>query len=453
MSSWSELSSVVKLWSPFGSVLLILEAKDAKKLLNSKTNISKGKDYNWVRPWLGEGLLLSTGEKWENRRKMLNPTFHFKILEDFMHVFNKESQKMVDILRKESQSGNTVDIHNFVTRCALDIICVTAMGTSSNAQDFPDGDYTKAINDYRRLTKDRSLRPWLRFETTWKLSSLYQRQQESLKMLHGFTTQVIAKRKATFLREKEQAAREDQFGEENDTEMIYFKSKKRLAFLDLLLQVQVEKGEKELSDVDIRQETDTFMLGEHDTTSSSSSFTLFVLGSYPQFQEKVHEELDSIFGNDKHRPVTSEDLNRMKYLEMVIKESLRLYPPVPFIQRTLSTDIPLDDGRILPKGATVGIFIYKIHKDADVFKNPEEFRPERFLPGLESYDALEYIPFSAGQRNCIGQKFAMMEEKVILSTVLRNFKVKVMMPLEDLKLLSEITLRSDNGLPVQLMER
>lgn len=78
---------------------------------------------------------------------MLNPTFHFKILEDFMHVFNKESQKMVDILRKESQSGNTVDIHNFVTRCALDIICVTAMGTSSNAQDFPDGDYTKAINE------------------------------------------------------------------------------------------------------------------------------------------------------------------------------------------------------------------------------------------------------------------------------------------------------------------
>lgn len=87
------------------------------------------------------------------------------------------------------------------------------------------------------------------------------------------------------------------------------------------------------------------MFEGHDTTSANVSFTLFALGAYPDIQEKVWEELDSIFGQDKQRPATSEDLSRMKYLECVIKESLRVYPSVPFIQRSLSTDIVLGQAK------------------------------------------------------------------------------------------------------------
>ncbi|OXA59991.1 Cytochrome P450 4C1 [Folsomia candida] len=285
MSSWGDFyGSVVRLWSPFGTALMVSEAKAAEKLFNSQTNITKGNDYDWVRPWLGDGLLMSTGEKWGHRRKMLTPAFHFKILEDFMQVFNAESQKMVKILKKECQSGNTFDIHHFVTRCALDIICETAMGTSINAQDVHDSDYIKAINEFGRLAQDRSFRPWLHFEILWKLSSLYKKQKAILKTLHGFTNKVIAERKAAFLSEKKAKPSEKSV---DDSENVYFKTKRRLAFLDLLLEVQAEKGEQELSDVDIREETDTFMFEGHDTTSSNVSFTLYALGCYPQIQVKV----------------------------------------------------------------------------------------------------------------------------------------------------------------------
>jgi cytochrome P450 family 4 len=123
--------------------------------------------------------------------------------------------------------------------------------------------------------------------------------------------------------------------------MFIFVAKRRRAFLDLLLEWQKEKGEKELSDNDIREEVDTFMFEGHDTTSTNISFILYALAANPDSQAKVHAELDGIFGNDKERQVTSKDLPEMKYLDCVIKETLRLYPSVPFVQRTLTDDLEI----------------------------------------------------------------------------------------------------------------
>lgn len=123
-----------------------------------------------------------------------------------------------------------------------------------------------------------------------------------------------------------------------------FTAKKKKAFLDLLLDVQEEVGDTQLTDENIREETDTFMFAGHDTTSVGISFTAYVLGAYPEVQRKVRDEMNEIFGDDKSRPVTVEDLSRMKYLECVVKETLRVYPSVPFIQRYLVEDLKLGEG-------------------------------------------------------------------------------------------------------------
>merc|ERR1719273_1268493 len=109
----------------------------------------------------------------------------------------------------------------------------------------------------------------------------------------------------------------------------------------------------------------------------------------------------------------------MKYLECCIKEALRLYPSVPIIGRDIEKDTYID-GQMVPKGTCVIVFVHNLHRNPIIWDKPEEFIPERFLESSKRHP-YAYVPFSAGPRNCIGQRFAMMEEKTILSHVLRRF--------------------------------
>ncbi|CAG7721953.1 unnamed protein product [Allacma fusca] len=121
-------------------------AKDIEKLLSSSSHINKGIEYNFVMPWLGEGLLTSKGSKWLSHRKLLTPSFHFKILEEFMEVFNGQSALFVKILGKDSEGGKkALEISQYITLCTLDIICETAMGKSMNAQREKASPYVRAI--------------------------------------------------------------------------------------------------------------------------------------------------------------------------------------------------------------------------------------------------------------------------------------------------------------------
>lgn len=162
--------------------------------------------------------------------------------------------------------------------------------------------------------------------------------------------------------------------------------------------------------------------------------------------------MQAIF-QDSDRNATLNDLNDMKYLDRVIKEALRLYPPVPKVGRVLSEDVQLDEYKI-PMGCMIGVHIYYLHRDERFFPDPEKFEPDRFLPentaGRHPY---AYIPFSAGSRNCIGRKFAQYEELSVLSSIFRNFKVKTVDKREDVKVASEIILRPLNGINVTIERR
>ncbi|CAG7732155.1 unnamed protein product [Allacma fusca] len=236
------------------------------------------------------------------------------------------------------------------------------------------------------------------------------------------------------------------------------RAKRRVAFLDLLITAQMEQTNEEpgmaLTNLDIREETDTFMFEGHDTTAASANWTTFLLGCNPECQAKVYEELLEIFGEDVERPITSEDLTKMKYLDCCIKESLRLYPSVPVLARDIKSDVLLDDGVVIPSGTNAFIMPYMIHRDPEVFPEPEVFLPDRFFPeNSVGRSPFAYVPFSAGPRNCIGQKFAVMEEKVLLANLFRNFKVVAAERREDIILLAELIMRPKNGLWVKLIPR
>lgn len=218
-----------------------------------------------------------------------------------------------------------------------------------------------------------------------------------------------------------------------------------MALLDILLQSSINN--QPLSDADIREEVDTFMFEGDDTTSSGVSHALYAIARHPEVQQRIFEELQRVLGPDASAPVTQAQLQDLKYLDCVIKETMRLYPPVPAIGRHAQKELEIGD-KTIPANTSIYLVLYYAHRDANYFPDPLSFRPERFLV---LHNTFAYVPFSAGPKNCIGQKFAVLEMKVLISKVLRFYEL---LPLgEELKPMLNFILRSASGINVGLRPR
>jgi cytochrome P450 len=206
---------------------------------------------------------------------------------------------------------------------------------------------------------------------------------------------------------------------------------RRKDFLDILLVARDEDGRgltdddedgRGLTDDEILSEVNTFLFAGHETTASTLSWTLHALATHQNEQDACRAEIREILGGRDSDDVTWEDLAKMNYLTMCIKETLRYNSTVAGIARELSRDLKVGN-HTLPKGCLVHICLYHINRDPDVWENPHEFNPERFNQHNSSDRAYDFVPFSAGPRNCIGQNFAMNLLKVSLARILNRFTV------------------------------
>ncbi|KTF92719.1 hypothetical protein cypCar_00024555 [Cyprinus carpio] len=452
-----------KLWIGPIPFLILYHAETIETVLNNPVHMDKAYAYKFLHPWLGTGLLTSTGDKWRHRRKMLTPTFHFSILTEFLEVMNEQAEVLIEKLEKQAGKG-PFNCFNYITLCALDIICVrvamqislfedvdkyqnskqncyiseTAMGKKIYAQSNHDSEYVRSVYRMSDIITKRQRMPWYWPDFVYNYFGEGREHNRSLKVLHSFTESVINER-TEYITYIESDSESDQG------------MRKRRAFLDMLLKTTDEDGKK-LTHKDIQEEVDTFMFEGHDTTAAAMNWAIHLLGSHPEVQRKAQQELFEVFG-ESERPINTEDLKKLRYLECVIKESLRLFPSVPFFARTICEDTKIN-GYKVPKGANVIIITYSLHRDPRYFPDPEEFRPERFLPencvGRHPY---AFIPFSAGLRNCIGQRFAIMEEKVILASILRYFNIVACQKREELRPVGELVLRPERGIWITLERR
>ncbi|XP_014897490.1 cytochrome P450 4V8 [Poecilia latipinna] len=426
-----------KIWVGPIPFVVLFHAENVEKILGNPVHLTKAFAYKFLHPWLGTGLLTSTGQKWRQRRKILTPTFHFSILTDFLQVMNEQAEILVEKLEKKAGKGS-FNCFSDVTLCALDIICETAMGRKIYAQSDSESEYVKCVYRMSDIVSHRQRTPWFWPDFIYYFFGEGKNHDKTLKILHSFTYKVIKERS------------ENLSYIESDSDSDHGK-RKRQAFLDMLLKTTDEDGNK-LSHQDIQEEVDTFMFEGHDTTAASMNWALHLLGTHPEVQRKVQQELHEVFGTSG-RPINTEDLKKLRYLECVIKEALRLFPSVPFFARSLCDDCNLNGFKV-PKGANAIIITYSLHRDPRYFPEPEEFRPERFFPensaGRPPY---AYVPFSAGLRNCIGQRFALMEEKVVLASILRNFNVEACQKRDELRPVGELILRPENGIWIKLEKR
>uniref|UniRef100_A0A8D0GYT3 Cytochrome P450 family 4 subfamily B member 35 n=1 Tax=Sphenodon punctatus TaxID=8508 RepID=A0A8D0GYT3_SPHPU len=243
-------------------------------------------------------------------------------------------------------------------------------------------------------------------------------------------------------------SRKEVLKEELELEKI--QKKRHLDFLDILLCARDENGEG-LSDEDVRAEVDTFMFEGHDTTTSGIAWILYAMALNPEHQQKCREEIKNILGDRK--TIHWDDYAKMTYITMCIKESIRIYPPVPQVYRQLNKPVTFVDGRSLPAGGLVSLHIYALHRNPAVWKDPKVFDPLRFLPeNTSDRHSYAFLPFAAGPRNCIGQQFAMMEMKVALALALLRFDIS-----PDLSkppcMKHQLILRSRTGIHLHLKKR
>jgi len=442
MSFPRKLGKNVAIWGIFNHVELLVSRQEDVELIMAGKSTKKSHLYDFIQPWLGEGLLISHGTKWYSRRKIITPTFHFKILEQFMEVFNEQDKKLVQKLEKYAQNKEDCNIYEYLTAVALDNICETAMGVKINAQDNPNSEYITAVKEMGIIIFNRIFSLLNQYPQIWNFTPSAFKARRLVKTLHAFTNSVISNR-----REQLESLIYQKQVEQDEVEG----RKQKFSFLDMLLLAKVDG--QPLSNNDIREEVDTFMFEGHDTTTSGMTFTMYHLAMNPDVQERAFEELRAVLGDDPNVSCNYNSLQELKYLEKVIKESLRLHPSVPVIGRKTLEPIQID-GITIPANFDITIPIYAIHRNPDVFPDPEKFDPERFDEEKDrSWGPFDYIPFSAGTRNCIGQKFAMLEMKAVISTILRHFKVIATDKTKNMIFRSDLVLRPVDGLFVGLEKR
>lgn len=268
----------------------------------------------------------------------------------------------------------------------------TAMGVNINAQTDPESKYSKAVRRVLDLFTLRFLSPWQWNDIIFQMTPTGREQRKTIKFLHNFTVSVIQQKKKEIL-DKMQSG-----GTDLKETMSELGTKRVLAFLDNLL-TQSIKDPNSLSDEDIRSEVDTFMAAGQDTSSATIQFALQLIGNYPKVQAKIHSELDSIYSDNPNREIKFEDLRSMKYIELCIKETLRLYPPVLFIARQNTEEFKIK-GKTIPSGTTCLVLFYQLHRDPKYFPNPEVYDPDRFSnENITHRHAFAFTPFSAGPRN------------------------------------------------------
>ncbi|KAL4233226.1 hypothetical protein ACF0H5_007910 [Mactra antiquata] len=402
----------VLLWGFLGRpVISCCSPKMLGQICKSSEPKAQGRNgiYRFMKPWLGEGLLTANGSKWARNRRLLTPAFHFEILKPYINVFNRSGDTLVDKLREKAESGERFETFQNVCLCTLEIILKCAFSYDKDVQNLGESNpYVKTINRITDALVMRALTPLHYFDFVWNRSKPGIQFNKDCDYVHSIAEEIIARRKESL--SKQGATIQTRY----------------VDFLDILLAAKDEEG-KGLSGIEIRNEVDTFLFEGHDTTASAISWILYSLAEHPEYQKKCQQEIDDILDQSGSEELGWADLSKVEYLTMCIKEGMRLHSPVPIVTRETTKEFDLGEGRTAPIGSMVQLNIWGTnHLEATWGPDHMEFKPERFSrDNAAKMEPFQYIPFSAGSRNCIGQNFAMNEEKIVLSKLLRNFTFRL----------------------------
>jgi len=363
---------------------------------------------------------------------MLTPAFHFDILKSNFDIINRHAKTFIETLMIQTKiNEKPIEFFEITKGFSLNTLLESAMGItfgqSESKLNAMLSSYTYGVDILTSAVQERFVRPWLWSPFIYRnFTADGKEYYKQLIIANTFIRNVIDDRIETLQME----------GNDN----------KRLLFLDILLDAYQKK---EIDIEGIMEEVHTFMFEGHDTVSSSIAWAVFCIGRDKRVQGKIFEEINSI----SEEGFCMESLTQLKYTECVIKESLRLHPPVPVILRTMDTDVEINNLKI-PANTDTAFHLLVMQRDESIWKDAAQFKPERFVDdSFSKRNPFTYLPFSAGPRNCIGQRYAMMELKIVLFHLLKTFRLEATQEESELKQHIAVIHRADDGLLIKCIKR
>ncbi|KAJ8673277.1 hypothetical protein QAD02_004539, partial [Eretmocerus hayati] len=442
---------ITRIWMVSEAIYSIRHPDDFKILLTSPKAVQKGWPYNLITPWLQEGLVTSSGEKWHHRRKILTSAFHFKILDLYIEIVQEHGKNMVQELLAGGQE-KVRDLKQLFSKIALVIVCESAMGVSLDKIDKKLADsYMHAVCKFGSILAYRATRP---YAGDWMLKyvpffPISKNNKKTVAILHEFTAKIVENRRKYHETTGYQYLtdlNDNVVTSSNDSAQGY---KKRFAMLDLLLDAE-RKGL--IDEAGIKEEVDTFTFAGHDSTTLGLTYSLMLLAENKEAQEKARSEVTQILEQSGGK-LGLPELQELRYLECCLKEVLRLYPIVSTVVRYVEEDLELKHATI-PKDSYVMCNFFDVNRDPNFWNEPEKFDPSRFFPeNIRDRHPFAYLPFSAGPRNCIGQKFAMNELKALVGMILYNFDLEPVSRSENMELAIDIIIRPSKPVYLKFIPR
>ena len=377
---------------------------DIKRVLvTNHRNYTKGVGLDRVRILLGNGIMTSEGEPWRRQRRMIQPFFHRRVIEQFGALVEQCVEERLARWQEAAARGATLDITDEMSELTLDIVVGSIFGTDVAWLTAQTG-----VNPFQIVTEQSARN----LQFAYKFRSL---------------TRLVAE-----VAEKRRAADEQHFD-----------------FLAMLMAARDKDTGQPMSERELLDEVMTLVVAGHETSASALSWSWYLLATHPAALARLEAEVDA---SAAATPLSFQGSENFRYAQAVLQEAMRLYPPGwLLIRRTIAPDTL--SGFAVPAGADVMLSPYLIHRHPHFCDRPEEFRPERFVDAAsDPRDQWIYIPFAAGPRHCVGENFAMYEMIAHLVRVVRDWRLE---RVDDgpIEVEAAINLRARRGLRMRLVPR
>ncbi|XP_792255.3 cholesterol 24-hydroxylase isoform X1 [Strongylocentrotus purpuratus] len=401
---YKELGLVYCVHVLHNTFVVCLDSKVVKMVMTNSKHTKSHVDYDGFQAifgsrFAGRSLVNETDHsRWSQRRALFNPAFHRQYLKGLMDIFNDSADRLVQDLMKRADGQTVVTMRDKFNSITLDVIGKVGFGLDLNAMEDPSCPFPVAATKVLQGLQKSLLVPWYSYIPSAHARNFRKEVKEACHLIREIGRDCILSR-------IEAKARGDATPQD---------------ILTYLLDASKElQGDQNFGLEEMIDEFVTFFVAGQETTGNHLSFTLQQICRYPEVLKKLLIEIEEVLGDKPF--VDYSDLPKLEYLMLVMKESMRQFPPVSGSTRSLAHEIECC-GYTIPKGTRLRVNHFIMGKMEKYFDDPEEFRPERFQVSDETPRHLyAYFPFSLGQRTCIGQSMAMMETRVILAKLLRRF--------------------------------
>src|SRR5467141_191421 len=392
-------------------VYLIVHPRDIETVLVTNAgNFTKSADYRALARVLGQGLLTSEGEFWKRQRSLIQPAFHRQSILSYAAVMTRATGRMLESWREKGERN----IHEDLMRVTLEIVAQCLYGAEVTDAAERVGKAMEVVTG--RFIVNASLAMLFRFD----IPVLFARREwRAIRELNEIIGSIIQERRSS------KQPRED--------------------LLEMLLRARDADGNP-MSDAQLRDEVMTLFLAGHETTAIALSWACYLIGQNPYVEAQLAEELQTVL---RGRVPTPEDLPRLRYTEMVLKETMRLYPAVWGIGRRALEDCELGGYRV-PAGSNIFLLQWRTQRDPRFFPDPERFDPERWREDpvrSGKIPRFAYFPFGGGPRTCVGASFAMMEATLLLAMIQQRFHLDTVAG-HPIEIFASVTLRPKHGIRV-----